>query len=231
MKPNGRMYAAGWRGSFETGVKMAAYAPNRSEEAEAEYKKLIDELPAVAEAFKKGLGSLYPRAFDKLKAASKSFGTPSFGYTTFNGSRSADCFANSLTVTCQDFDNFLHEDNDEIGIAYGWWWAARHNKQQNKYVVDEQCKHHSIRSGAFFWGAYKIAVDFSQCDDLVEIFWRGKEDAHCTMYSESEENMTRFGSSTQLTHQGVLAAQNFWKNNGARNVLLTYKDRLARKRQ
>jgi len=51
-------------------------------------------------------------------------------------------------------------------------------------------------------------------------------DHHCTLKSKSPEDVTRFGTSTQLTQQGVKAVDRFWRKGGPRDILKTYDDRV-----
>lgn len=60
---------------------------------------------------------------------------------------------------------------------------------------------------------------------LVEIFWRGKTDYHCTMRSYSSEEATRWGTSIQLTTKGANAADRFWQL-GRFSKIITPADRL-----
>jgi hypothetical protein len=68
---------------------------------------------------------------------------PSFAALSLDGESHERPFANSLTITRDDFSNYQHLDADKIQIAYGLWWAAH-----------------------FVWGDFGIAVDFEKCVTL-----------------------------------------------------------------
>jgi len=138
-----------------------------------------ENLAKVAEMFKEGLCSLHPRAYRELKSISMESvnslpiegplynlpyrrKVPSFGGTNFNGADPFDSFANSLTITRNDFHNFIHLDRDLISVAYGWWWAARYDQSKGRYVLDEAYDHNKIKGGAFLWAGYKAGVDFQR---------------------------------------------------------------------
>jgi hypothetical protein len=66
-----------------------------------------------------------------------------------------------LTITRDDFSNFLHRDNDHIGVAYGWWWVA--GKENGEYILDDtRFKQSDVKGGAFLFGDYSIGVDFER---------------------------------------------------------------------
>lgn len=78
-------------------------------------------------------------------------------------SHTFDIFANSLTITRDDFANFLHSDRDEIGVAYGWWWVAGFDERKREYVLDDaRFKQSDVQDGAFLFGEYSVGVDFKQ---------------------------------------------------------------------
>lgn len=72
-------------------------------------------------------------------------------------------------------------------------------------------------------GAHEI---YSRCDGLVEIYWRGKLDFHCTTASRSAANTTRFGTSVQLTGKGAAAVARYWTSGGDVTQSTTPEDRL-----
>jgi hypothetical protein len=81
---------------------------------------------------------------------------PSFSTLNLDGASDETPFANSLTITRNDFANYQHKDADRIQIACGLWWPAVLAK------VDEEGSHNKIKGGAFLWGQYAIAVDFEK---------------------------------------------------------------------
>jgi hypothetical protein len=189
--------------------------------------------------------------FDMLLTAQSLFGRnhiPSFASLSLDGDSAERPFANSLTITRDDFANYLHHDADKIQIAYGLWWAAVQTVTANgdkKYQIDPTRDHDNIKGGAFLFGDYAVAVDFeksvcSHCSPyfphlysttrasgLVEIYWRGKFDFHSTMASTSAPNTTRFGTSVQLTARGTAAVARYWKNGGKRSQVVTPMDRVT----
>lgn len=55
----------------------------------------------------------------------------------------------------------------------------------------------------------------SRAEGLVENFWRGMQDWHCTLASKCDPGCTRWGSSVQITTKGVLAVQRFIRDHNA----------------
>ncbi|KAJ3860949.1 hypothetical protein EV359DRAFT_48145, partial [Lentinula novae-zelandiae] len=124
-------------------------------------------------------------------------------------------FANSLTITHSDFSNYVHCDRDAIAVAYGWWWVGYkgHSKDSWKLSLDGSFDHNQVTGGSFLIAQHGIAIDFSRAEGLVEIYWRGKNDHHVTLASNSPENVTRFGTSVQITQSGV-GGMNAWRKSG-----------------
>lgn len=90
---------------------------------------------------------------------------PSFASLTLDGESAEMPFANSLTITRNDFANYQHTDNDKIEIAYGLWWPAvfhKSGRSDGQYVIDEDIGHDKIKGGSFLWGEYAIAVEFEK---------------------------------------------------------------------
>ncbi|KAJ3761506.1 hypothetical protein EV360DRAFT_4260, partial [Lentinula raphanica] len=112
-------------------------------------------------------------------------------------------FANSLTITNRDFANYVHKDRVAIDIAFGFWWTAFKPKKRGLWVISDNHDHNKIKGGEFLLAEYGVAVDFPRTEGLVEIFWRGHKDYHSTMSSNSPENVTRFGTSVQITQSAV----------------------------
>ena len=71
-------------------------------------------------------------------------------------------FANSLTITYQDFSNYTHLDKGKIAVAYGWWWAASCLNMHAPWQLSKDCDHDKIEGGAFLIAEHGIAVDFQQ---------------------------------------------------------------------
>lgn len=86
---------------------------------------------------------------------------PSFSDIALDG-KSAELypFANSLTITRDDFANFLHCDKDEIETAFGLWWCGI--MKNGHYHVDPTVDHEQVKGGAFVWGEFGYGVDFER---------------------------------------------------------------------
>jgi hypothetical protein len=92
---------------------------------------------------------------------------PSFDTLILDGSSSQMPFANSLTLTHDDFSNFLHKDNDEIPIAYGMWWSSTAKSRRGPFSLDDSgLNHKDIHGGSFFWGEYNVGVNFEKYVEL-----------------------------------------------------------------
>jgi hypothetical protein len=83
-------------------------------------------------------------------------------------------FANSLTLTNNDFANFQHCDKDLILIAYGLWWTSKRevNPKTNTstYSFDPTTDHGRVDGGGFLWGEYGIEIDFARYGCGTTIF-------------------------------------------------------------
>lgn len=78
-----------------------------------------------------------------------------------DGDSKARPFVNNLTLTNDDFANFLHCDKDYIAAAYGMWWTSDRNSK-HEYSFSKGLDHDKIDGGEFLWGEYKIGVDFQR---------------------------------------------------------------------
>lgn len=89
---------------------------------------------------------------------------PSFSAQNIDGQSAERPFANSLTITRNDFSNYQHMDADEIEIAYGLWWAAKVTGDGNSvsYTLDDAYDHSKIKGGAFLLGEFGVGVDFER---------------------------------------------------------------------
>jgi hypothetical protein len=96
---------------------------------------------------------------------------PAFSTLVLDGSSAEFPFANSLTLTNNDFANFQHCDKDFIPIAYGLWWTSRKDisgpKNVPSYSFDSNIDHGNVKGGAFLWGEYGIAIDFERYESVV----------------------------------------------------------------
>ncbi|KAF9471351.1 hypothetical protein BDN70DRAFT_901412 [Pholiota conissans] len=221
-------FAAGFHGSMETGKVLVVYAPKRTQVSLEKYAQTVSKLPQVQRTFTYGLASLNFKAFSKLSDASHCFYTPGFADIEFDGTNLPKApFANSLTITRDDFANFLHHDNDHDGsVSYGLWWAAK--SSPTGYVFNpNEVDHDAISGGEFLFGEYGVGVRFKGCKGVVEILWHGKHNAHCTLRSKSPTGITRFGTSIQLTQAGHLAMGRVWERGGVSTLIASYRDRLS----
>ncbi|KAJ8483234.1 hypothetical protein ONZ45_g14671 [Pleurotus djamor] len=226
VKTFGTMYAAGWHGAMEKGKKLVYYASASTNIGRQMFADLLPKLPAVAQMYRDKLLSLIPIAADRLLSYATEYKSriPSFADATIDGDSTSAPFANSLTITRDDFGNFLHRDRDAIDIAFGIWWCGV--LRDGKYVLDTDIDHNRVIGGAFIWGLLGYGVDFQRCRGPVEIYWRGKEDEHATMRSSSPTNITRFGTSVQITEGGARAVQRIWEANGDPLLVTNAYDRI-----
>jgi len=88
---------------------------------------------------------------------------PNFDHLHYDGEKDVGSpFANALTITRDDFGNFLHVDNDAIDAAYGRWWPARVHPD-GSYTTGGNVNHSRIKGlGAFVLGDYGIGIDFER---------------------------------------------------------------------
>ncbi|KAJ3765998.1 hypothetical protein FB446DRAFT_794519 [Lentinula raphanica] len=212
MKKQGKMYAAGWHGTRgERNVDIARYTVRRQGGASTrrrvlgEYTRTNEGFAYVAEQYAARLASMFPKEARMLSDFAIDNHIPSFADLEIwlNGEEAQTPFANSLTITNQDFANYVHRDRDAIDVAYGWWWTGFKEKARGHWELNEEYDHDAIKGGEFLLAEYAIAVDFSKTKGLVEIFWRGKKDYHVTMKSTSPRKVTRFGTSIQITQSGI----------------------------
>jgi hypothetical protein len=85
---------------------------------------------------------------------------PSFD-NFLDGDSKARPFSNNLTLTNDNFSNFLHRDKDYVAAAYGMWWTSKKGHQLD-YSFSEGVDHNKVEGGGFLWGEYKIGVDFQR---------------------------------------------------------------------
>ncbi|KAG5220308.1 Polyketide synthase PksM [Salix suchowensis] len=193
----------------EDAATLKVHGQAMGKDAEAKSKQRRGEMEAIGwhtpmGAKGKRLLSYAHRPTKHAKAENK---IPSFAAETIDGVDSNHPFANALTITHDNFSNFLHTDKDEIEIAYGMWWAGRKEEKGGQLVMIQ------------LKGTFKVG--------LVEVFWRGKVDSHATMRSRSKAEYTRFGTSIQLTQKGTSAVANFWAARGNPALVVTPLDRIA----
>ncbi|KAG2737617.1 hypothetical protein P692DRAFT_20761316, partial [Suillus brevipes Sb2] len=203
----GIMAGVGWHRSYEKNTDISFYTPPN---VVYSYTACLDKLSGVAQEYRDRLFTLLPHAGHQMVSVSREGRIPSFATVSLDeGTSPEHPFANSLTLTHNDFANYLHKDRDHIPIAYGMWWVSKRERTRGPFHFDPTADQYRIPGGAFFWGEYNIGVNFSKASGLVEIFWRGQKDFHCTTQSESPPGMTRWGTSVQLTGAGVSAIGRF----------------------
>ncbi|KAH0578055.1 hypothetical protein H2248_005594 [Termitomyces sp. 'cryptogamus'] len=224
----GKMFGAGWHNSMEEGKTIVAYAPKSNIHSINIYEDCIKKFPKVAQFYRDGLLGLFPGGGKKIDEFSMSEKIPSFAALNLDGDSSERPFANSLTITRDDFSNYQHMDADEIDVAYGLWWAGKKEFVKNgvRYVLDPKIDHQAIKGGSFLVGSYGVGVDFEKSNGLISLYWRGKFDFHSTMASTSPEHATRFGTSIQLTSKGTSAVNRFWTNSARQSTVTTPLDRI-----
>ncbi|KAJ7584719.1 hypothetical protein C8J56DRAFT_951664 [Mycena floridula] len=228
LKKNGSMYAVGWRGPMgEQGSTIGFYAPARNQKALTKYESAVNQLPMVAKYYAEMLHTIHPGGYLHMVHRAKELKLPSFSDTMIvDGTSVHDPFANSLTITCENFSNYQHRDADDVDFAGGQWTMARKDPNTKQWVIDRSLKHSEVKGGEFLDGKYKVGVDFSKCDGLVDILWHGKVDEHGTLLSSSAPDVTRFGTSVQITRKGALAIQKFWAEGGDSDRVIDAHDRI-----
>jgi hypothetical protein len=84
-------------------------------------------------------------------------------------------FANSLTLTNNDFANFQHCDKDFIPIAYGLWWTSKQevdpDTNSSTYSFHSTTDHERVVGGGFLWGEYGIGIDFARYERETTVFF------------------------------------------------------------
>ncbi|TCD59876.1 hypothetical protein EIP91_011271 [Steccherinum ochraceum] len=144
-------------------------------------KDTMMKVPAVAQVYCENFMTIMPGAALQLAYQAAKEGVPGFDTLTLDGTDPARPFANSLIMSCMDFSNFFHRDNN--------WSPATY-----------------VKGGKFVLVEYGVGVNSAKAGGcLVEIFWRGSIDYHATCQSEQEPGYTQWGSSIQLTTGGVKA--------------------------
>jgi hypothetical protein len=88
----------------------------------------------------------------------------SFSDINFDGESAESPFANSLTMTRDDFSNYFHCDNDAIAIAYGFWWIAEiiASGKSRSFTLNPNFAQSNVKGGAFVVGEYKVGIDFEK---------------------------------------------------------------------
>ncbi|KAG1829044.1 hypothetical protein DFJ58DRAFT_848842 [Suillus subalutaceus] len=113
-KPNqyGIMAAIGWHRSYDPATDVVFY------------NTCLTKLPSVAQEYCDRLFTLLPHAGHQI--VSESMERYSFDMVSFDqGTTPQRPFTNSLTLTHNDFANYLHTDCDHIPITYGMWWVSK----------------------------------------------------------------------------------------------------------
>ncbi|THU98009.1 hypothetical protein K435DRAFT_965135 [Dendrothele bispora CBS 962.96] len=231
---NGSMHALGWHTTVGEKNKDIVYytVKSSSNRIVEKFSGLLPGLEQVQDSYSQGLSSLLPSAHHKMMNEAIRLDSPSFAclhlfYDTADPSGGI-CnmnFPNSLTITRSNFSNFSHRDSDATDIAYGWWWAAQ-LLDQNDWVLDDEVDHDLIEGGEFLIADFHTGVQFAKCKGLVEIFWRGEVDEHCTLQSSSPSHVTRFGTSIQITAKGVRAVERWKKAGGSQDRVTTAQERI-----
>ncbi|KAG6820142.1 hypothetical protein H0H93_004846 [Arthromyces matolae] len=224
----GNMYAAGWHPSMEKGKVIVAYAPKPDIISIDTYERCIKQFPKVAQLYRDRLLTMFPAGGQLVDEFAVNHNVPSFAAMTLDGGESERPFANSLTITRDDFSNYQHKDFDKIQIAFGLWWTAKKEIVDGKqrFSLHRDFDHDKVKNGQFLCASYGIGVNFEKCKGLVQIYWRGKFDFHGTMMSQSPADATRFGTSVQLTEKGTQAVSRFWEKGAADILAVTPKQRI-----
>ncbi|KAF6758422.1 hypothetical protein DFP72DRAFT_808144, partial [Ephemerocybe angulata] len=224
----GTMYAIGWHSSMELGKTLVCYATGKARVAQEKLRKLLPCLSDVAQLYREGLCSLFPRGYKDMSDVAASNGIAEWSDVTFDGSELNNPFGNALVVTHNDFCNFLHKDRDEIEVAYGMWWAGMFDTSLDTWRFDDKVDHGDIEGGEFLYGEYGIVVDFERY--TLSLPFPHIIDAHSIHRSTTPEGLARFGTSIQITAMGAAAFRRFWNMDAGerRSVLTNMSDRQVR---
>ncbi|KAK7447682.1 hypothetical protein VKT23_013938 [Stygiomarasmius scandens] len=165
-KKFGKMFAAGWHAPLgEQETEIGYYSWKRqSEKQQNVYSQCVTDLSAVHDAYSEGLRSMYPMEHQAMLDVAARTGIPDFSQTEIDEENTImPALANSITITCNDFSNYLHTDRDESHIAYGWWWIGSRKNRLGRWELDIDNHNHSdVKGGAFLIGQYGYAVDFER---------------------------------------------------------------------
>ncbi|KAJ3709703.1 hypothetical protein C8R42DRAFT_729871 [Lentinula raphanica] len=191
------------------------------------YTRASEGFAFVGEQYASRLTLLFPQEYYRLCNFAIENHIPSFADLELwaNSEPGSTPFANSLTITNCDFANYVHRDWDAIDITYGWWWTAFKPRQCQPWQLNEEHDHGDIKGGEFLIAEYGIAFDFSKTKGLVEIFWRGHKDYHVTMRSTSPQDVTRFGTSVQITQSALRGVQALERHENDPNRVIDHHQR------
>ncbi|KAK7021967.1 hypothetical protein VNI00_017116 [Paramarasmius palmivorus] len=110
------------------GVHLSRYTVDKSGGSETRQKKIniysetSEDFSHVAEEYSEGLRRMYPLGYNVLKQHAEMYDVLSFDQleiVTLHGKPIVNAFANSITITNDDFANYQHMDRDAIAITYG----------------------------------------------------------------------------------------------------------------
>ncbi|QRV85147.1 hypothetical protein RhiJN_13165 [Ceratobasidium sp. AG-Ba] len=206
MALEGEMAAEGFRAGYEKDVDFGAYrlkatSKTKQDEINEIYANHTAEMKDVASFMEGRYQGLCPAAREHSLEWMEEFDMPEYGQikviidpTDPEHQRKKTVSGSNVTVTRFDFSNAFHCDKDASPFSFGLWLLT--DKEGNP-VVDDEKSRSAVTGGQFALPELKLAVDFGQCTGLVDMMWRGSQDLHATIRSQTQEGYMRFGTSIQ----------------------------------
>lgn len=196
----GYMGAIGYRKSYDAGEIAGSYRPlpevqKSREKIDAWWKECVLQRPKIEQLYCDYYKSLSGSCYQETVQHLNDLNMPSFSQINHTKRRRRHCVGGNLTFTMDAFHNIPHVDNDSPGWSYGLFFSI--HKETGDLAYNHQgC---DILGGQFWWPDFDCEVDFSLCDGLTEILWRGGKDFHCTRPCEEPSGkFTRLGTSVQV---------------------------------
>ncbi|QRV99252.1 hypothetical protein RhiJN_27271 [Ceratobasidium sp. AG-Ba] len=192
MALEGEMAAEGFRAGYEKDVDFGAYrlkatSKTKQDEINEIYANHTAEMKDVASFMEGRYQGLCPAAREHSLEWMEEFDMPEYGQikviidpTDPEHQRKKTVSGSNVTVTRFDFSNAFHCDKDA-----------------SLSLVDDEKSRSAVTGGQFALPELKLAVDFGQCTGLVDMMWRGSQDLHATIRSQTQEGYMRFGTSIQ----------------------------------
>lgn len=145
------------------------------------FKEVLERLPETAAWYRENFFSMTPGAAQKMVddsskcVVSRMFlmdlltlrmlireNVPSFDTFTLDGPTPQQPFANALTLTSQEFANYIHKDKDWSPGVFGIWWTTGMAGRSPKYAFDKSFDHSNVKGGEFLLAEYGVGVAFDQ---------------------------------------------------------------------
>lgn len=119
-----------------------------------------------------------------------------------------------LLIGIDNFENKGHTDNDVSTYTHGIGGNARSDTGELASFKDG----YRAEGGFFYVADYKILVDYSVIDGVVEQIWQGPKHVHSTVAGKIAEGFTRYGSSTQINTRLSRAVQQYLPNPDGKKI-------------